>query len=143
VHKVRILHIIPNFGPGGAERMLVNLLEAFDRERFEVKAVSLYPESGTILEKEIREKEFKVFYLNKRQGLDLRMIPQLYHLFCVFRPDVVHTHRYVLRLYIAAGYSCSRPGARSYGPQCCSKRGRSTWEISASDRFPLGRRFAR
>lgn len=97
MHKVRILHIIPNFGPGGAERMLVNLLEAFDRERFEVKAVSLYPESGTILEKEIREKEFKVFYLNKRQGLDLRMIPQLYHLFCVFRPDVVHTHRYVLR----------------------------------------------
>lgn len=97
MHKVRVLHIIPNFGPGGAERLLVNLLEAFDRERFEVATVSLYPESGTILEKEIREKGFKVFYLNKRQGLDLRMIPQLYHLFCVFRPDVVHTHRYVLR----------------------------------------------
>jgi len=39
--KVRVLHVIPNFGPGGAERLLVNLLEEFDRERFQVAAVSL------------------------------------------------------------------------------------------------------
>lgn len=95
--KTRILHVIPNFGPGGAERLLVNLLEAFDHARFEVEAVSLYPESGTILEKEIGEKRFKVHFLNKHRGLDLRMFPQLCRLFRGFRPHVVHTHRYALR----------------------------------------------
>lgn len=64
--KLRVLHIIPNFGPGGAELLLVNLLEAFDRERFEVAAVSLYPESGTILEEEIKAKKLKVYFLNSQ-----------------------------------------------------------------------------
>jgi len=107
--KFRVLHIIPNFGPGGAERLLVSLLEAFDKERFEVAAVSLYPESGTILEKEIKEKGLNVYFLNKRLGLDLRMIPQLYRLFCVFRPDIVHTHRYVLRYTLLPTLLCRVP----------------------------------
>lgn len=106
---MRVLHIIPNFGAGGAERLLVDLLEAFDQERFEVAAVSLYPESGTILEEEIKEKGLKVYFLNKRRGLDLRMIPQLYRLFRAFRPDVVHTHRYVLRYTLLPMLFCRVP----------------------------------
>lgn len=77
--------------------MLVNLLAAFDRERFEVEAVSLYPEGGTILEHEIREKGLRVRFLKKRRGPDPKMISRLHHLLCVFRPDIVHTHRYGLR----------------------------------------------
>ncbi len=104
--RIRVLHVLPNFGPGGAERLLVNLLEAFDKERFEVAAVSLYPESGTILEKEIKKKGLQVYFLNKHRGLDLRMIPQLYRLFRAFRPDVVHTHRYVLRYTLLPTLFC-------------------------------------
>jgi glycosyltransferase involved in cell wall biosynthesis len=107
--KLRVLHIIPNFGPGGAERLLVNLLEAFDHERFDVVAVSLYPESSTILEKEIMEKGLKVYFLNKRRGLDLRMIPQLYRLFRAFHPDVVHTHLSVLRYTLLPTLFCHVP----------------------------------
>lgn len=95
--RIRILHIIPNFSTGGAERLVVDLLEATDNERFEAAAVSLYPESGTRLEKEIKEKGLTVHFLNKNLGLDLRMVPQIYRIFCAFRPDIVHTHRYVLR----------------------------------------------
>ena len=75
--KIKILHVIPKFDPGGAERLLVNLLEAFDHEWFEVAAVSLYPESGTILEQEIKEKGLIVYFLNKYLGVDLRMIPHI------------------------------------------------------------------
>lgn len=107
--KVRVLHILPNFGPGGAERLVVNLMEAADKERFEVAAVSLYPESGTILEKEIKEKGLKVYFLNKHRGLDLRMIPQLYRLFRSFRPDIVHTHLYVLRYTLFPTILCRIP----------------------------------
>jgi len=107
--KIRVLHIIPNFGPGGAERLVLGLMEATDKERFEVAAVSLYPESGTILEKEIKEQGLKVYFLNKHRGLDLRMIPQLYRLFKFFRPDVVHSHRYVLRYSLLPSLFCRIP----------------------------------
>lgn len=107
--KFRVLHIIPNFGIGGAERLVVNLLTAIDKEKFEVAAVSLYRESGTILEREIREKGLKVYYLDKHLGLDLRMIPKLYRLFRAFRPDVVHTHRYVLRYTLLPALLCHFP----------------------------------
>ena len=107
--KSRVLHVIPNFGAGGAERLVVDLMEATDKERFEVAAVSLYPESGTILEEEIKEKGLKVYFLNKRRGLDLRMIPQLYRLFRAFCPDVVHTHLYVLRYTLLPMLFCRVP----------------------------------
>jgi len=107
--KVRVLHVIPDFGPGGAERLVVDLMEATDKERFEVGTVSLYPESGTILEKEIKEKGLRVYFLNKHRGLDLRMIPQLYRVFRAFRPDVVHTHRYVLRYTLLPVLFCRIP----------------------------------
>ena len=107
--KVRVLHVIPNFGPGGAERLVVDLMEATDKERFEVAAVSLYPESGTVLEKEIKEKGFRVYFLDKHRGLDLRMIPQLYRVFRSFRPDVVHTHLYVLRYTLLPALFCRIP----------------------------------
>lgn len=95
--KLRVLHVIPSFRTGGAERLVVSLLEATDKERFEAAAVSLYPESGTIIDNEIKGKGLKVYYLDKHLGLDLRMIPELYRLFRTFRPDVVHTHLYVMR----------------------------------------------
>lgn len=95
--RLRILHIIPNFGPGGAERLVVDLMEAMDKERFEVAAVSLYPPSDTILEKEIEQKGLNVFFLHKRKGLDLKIVPSLFQVILSFRPHVVHTHRYALR----------------------------------------------
>jgi glycosyltransferase involved in cell wall biosynthesis len=107
--KMCVLHIIPNFGPGGAERLVIDLMEIADKNRFEVAAVSLYSESGTILEKEIKKRGLKVYFLNKHRGLDLRMIPQLYYLFRVLRPDIVHTHRYVLRYTLLPTLFCHIP----------------------------------
>jgi len=54
--KIKVLHIIPNFGTGGAERFVVDLLENTDRKKFDVAAVSLYGETGTILEKKLEVK---------------------------------------------------------------------------------------
>jgi len=110
-NKVRVLHIIPDFGSGGAERLLVDLLQATDTDRFEVAAVSLYPRRGTILDKEINDKELKVFYLNKRLGLDIRVIFEVHRLFRNFRPDVIHTHLSVLH-YTLIPTTLLRVGAR-------------------------------
>jgi hypothetical protein len=106
---LRALHVIPNFGPGGAERLLVNLLEEFDRERFEVAAVSLYPETGTILEREIREKGLKVYYLNKHKGSGSSNGPATLEHLQDFRPDVVNTHLSVLRYTLLPALFCRVP----------------------------------
>ncbi|UCC75620.1 MAG: glycosyltransferase [Anaerolineales bacterium] len=104
--RLRVLHVIPDLVPGGAQRLVVDLLEAFDRERFEVAAVSLYAESGKPLEREARDKRLPVYYLNKHRGLDLGVAPQLYRLFRAYRPDVVHTHRYALRYALPPTILC-------------------------------------
>jgi len=108
-NKYRILHVIPNFFPGGAERLVVELMSAFDKTAFKVAAVSLYPKSETILDREIYEKGLEVFYLNKRLGFDIRMFKQLYDLFYSFKPDVVHTHLSVLRYALPPMMQCKIP----------------------------------
>jgi len=108
--RTRILHIIPNIAIGGAERLVVNLLEAIDKEKFEVAACSLYPKSGTALEQELEQHGIPVYYLGKHKGLDLRMIPRLYHLFRIFRPDVVHLHLSVLRYALIPMVFCGIAG---------------------------------
>jgi len=107
--KLRVLHVIPNFGSGGAERLVVDLLDNSDKERFEMAAVSLYPESRTNLEKELKRKEIKVFYLNKHIGFDISMFYKLYRLFRAFRPDVIHTHLSVLRYTLLPMFLCRTP----------------------------------
>ncbi|WP_376790593.1 glycosyltransferase [Thermoflexus sp.] len=95
--KIRALHILPNFGPGGAERMAAHLLLHLDRRRFEVAAVSLFDRQGTDLETMLDRAGVRVWYLGKRKGFDPRMYGRLARVFQEFRPDVVHTHQYVLR----------------------------------------------
>lgn len=107
--KYRLLHIIPNLRPGGAERMVANLITAIDKERFEAAAISLYPKSGTILDKELEEKGFHVYYLSKHLGMDVRMFRQIYRVFRDYQPDIVHTHLSVLRYSLLPAILCQIP----------------------------------
>jgi glycosyltransferase involved in cell wall biosynthesis len=101
---IRVLHIFPYFGSGGAEHMGVYLMRSLNRARFEVEAVSLYDPWGTDLEKMLAEAGVTVSYLGKKRGPDFRMYPRLARVFRRFRPHVVHTHlnilRYVLPLLV-------------------------------------------
>jgi len=106
---MRVLQVIPNFGLGGAERLVVNLLEVIDKEKFEVAACSLYPKANTLFGHQLEKSGIQIYYLGKHKGLDLRMIPRLYRLFRVFKPDVVHTHLSVLRYALIPLILCRIP----------------------------------
>ena len=95
--RARILHVLPNFGPGGAERMAMHLLLHLDRSRYEVAAVSLYGRQGTDIEAKLERAKVPVWYLGKRLGFDLRMYGRLGKVLKEFNPDVIHTHLSVLR----------------------------------------------
>lgn len=107
--KLRVLHIIPDLREGGAERLVMNLLGAFDRNQLGVAVVSLYPESRTFFERKTKQQGLKVFFLNKHPGPDPLIIFRLYRHFKAFSPDVVHTHLYVLPYALIPTLLCRVP----------------------------------
>jgi len=107
--KIRVLQIIPNFGYGGAEMLVKDLLLAQDTQKLEMAACSLYPFSGTNIEEELRENNITVFYLDKELGPDPRMVKRLYDTFIRFKPHVIHTHRYAIRYTLIPSILCQVP----------------------------------
>jgi hypothetical protein len=59
--------------------------------------VSLYAETPGGLEASLRAAGVQLYHLDKRRGMDLRMYPRMARALRDFRPDILHTHNYVLR----------------------------------------------
>lgn len=97
IPKIRVLHVLPHFGMGGAEMLVKNMLLSHDKRKFEVAACSLFPKRGTIIDRELEENGIKVIYLNKKPGPDLKTVINLYHLFKQYKVSIIHTHGYILR----------------------------------------------
>ncbi|WP_340371771.1 glycosyltransferase [Peribacillus sp. FSL E2-0218] len=95
--KIKILHIIPDFGTGGAEKLVLDLLSNYDKSKFTMAVLSLYNKSDTIYEKQLEKIGVEVFYLGKKPGVDISMIYKIFKLFKKYKPNVIHTHRYVVR----------------------------------------------
>jgi len=113
--KLRILHIIPTFGAGGAEFLVVNLCRYLVNLNFDVGVATLYPPKGINKDIAISQSTqlsnagVEVFHLNKRIGLDIKVIFQLYNTLDGFRPDIIHTHCYVLRYTLLPTLFCRIP----------------------------------
>jgi glycosyltransferase involved in cell wall biosynthesis len=95
--KIKVVHIVPSLGPGGAERMVVHIARGLDRERFEVAVVSIWRRLGSDLERLLDESGVEVTYLGKGRGFDCWTYPRLHRVLGLYRPDIVHTHLAVLR----------------------------------------------
>ena len=95
--KIKVLHIIPDLGTGGAERLVLDLIKYGNHKRFQFYLVSLYPKTDNYITKELDDLGLKVFYLEKKTGPSLNIVFELYSLIRKLTPDVIHTHRYVLR----------------------------------------------
>jgi glycosyltransferase involved in cell wall biosynthesis len=88
-------------GPGGAERMLIELAEELRRRDYDVCPVGPANGCGWLAE-QFRERDFdpEVFYL--RRALDLDCARGLVQLFRRRRVDIVHSHEFTMALYGAA-----------------------------------------
>jgi len=97
---IRVLHVLPNFGAGGAERMVGDLVRGLDKSRFAAMVVSLFGPAQTDVERELNSAAIPVRYLEKHKGFDIRMYCRLRSVIREFGPHIIHTHRYVLRYLI-------------------------------------------
>ena len=95
--KVKILHIIPSFGIGGAEKLVLDYLMYSDRENVDVRTISMYGDENTHYNKMIKDQNIFVYYLNKKPGLDLSMIIKIRKVIKEFAPDVIHSHLYTMK----------------------------------------------
>lgn len=94
--KIKVMHILPDFGVAGAEKLVSELLLNYNKETLEVSAVSLFNSKESYLVKELEESKCKLFFLNKKSGIDFNVIKDLYILLKKEKPDIIHTHRYVV-----------------------------------------------
>jgi glycosyltransferase involved in cell wall biosynthesis len=95
--SIRVLEVLATLRRAGAERVAVSLACGLDRARFETAVVSLYDAFPGGFEPALEECGVTVWHLGKRSGLDPRMWGRLARVVGRFRPDVLHTHSYVMR----------------------------------------------
>jgi glycosyltransferase involved in cell wall biosynthesis len=94
---IRVLEVLATLKRAGAETLVASLVSGLDRTRFEPAVVTLYGASPNDLEPVVREAGVPVTRLGKRPGFDVRMFARLRRAIEEFKPDVVHTHSYVMR----------------------------------------------
>ena len=98
---MKIIQIMPEFGLAGAEVMCEALCYELAAAGHRVIVVSMYDYHSPITER-LESAGIEIRYLNKKSGLDLSMIGKMRRLFRAERPDVIHTHRYVMQYAIPA-----------------------------------------
>lgn len=88
--RLRIVHVINSFEPGGAEAMLCSLLARCDRDRFEPSAVSLIDDLRVA--SPVRDAGIAIDVIGMRPGIpDPRGIWRLARTLKRLEPDVIHT----------------------------------------------------
>ncbi|HCC23628.1 TPA: hypothetical protein DF272_05665 [Candidatus Falkowbacteria bacterium] len=88
--KIKVAHIIGRLDIGGAEKLLLDLGRKIDKNRFEIKVVSLGGE-GVML-KAFEAADVPVTVIEKKFVGDFRVLKALSTWLIKERPDIVHTH---------------------------------------------------
>jgi glycosyltransferase involved in cell wall biosynthesis len=105
---IRVLEVLATLKRAGAERMAVSLACGLDPRRFQPAVVSLFHAFPGGFEGELRACAVPVRHLGKRRGFDPRIYRKLADVLRDFRPDIVHTHSYVLRYVFPATLAAAR-----------------------------------
>lgn len=92
---MKIIQVMPEFGLAGAEVMAENLAYGLKAEGHEVLMISFYCMHTAITDR-LEKNGVKIEYLGKKKGFDLSIVFKMRKIMKQFKPDVVHTHRYVM-----------------------------------------------
>ncbi|MEO8592719.1 MAG: glycosyltransferase [Candidatus Solibacter sp.] len=95
--SLRVLQVLASLRRAGAERLAVSLACGLRREGFETAVISLYDAFPGGFEPMLEDDAVPVWHLGKGRGLDPRMWSRVEQVIDSFRPDILHTHSYVMR----------------------------------------------
>lgn len=105
---MRILQVIPALVLAGAQTMCENLIMELKKdENNKIEVISFFDVHSEITER-LEKNNVKIHYLNKKKGLDLSIIFKLRKVIDEFKPDIIHTHIYVLEYVIPCLRICKK-----------------------------------
>ena len=99
----KVLLVVPTLAQGGGEKFVVDLAKNIDRTKFQVKLLVFYKQMDTILEKDVKENNVDVVYLDKQVGLDFKFFKQVKKFIKEYKPDVIHSNLDTM-LYLLPAY---------------------------------------
>lgn len=94
----KIAFIVPRLGRGGAERVVFNLAQEFNRKKFNVSCICL--ESLGALGEDLLNMGFDIKCLNSKFGYDANALWRLRSILREFNPDIVNVHSYTVLPYV-------------------------------------------
>lgn len=96
--KIKVLHIIPEFTTGGAERLVLHYAHLLDKNKF-VVAVASTVEDGTL--RRLFEQHRVQLFIGSRtkDGGRLGVTKKLKKFIEEYRPDIIHTHLFGADLF--------------------------------------------
>ncbi|MCC6904770.1 MAG: glycosyltransferase family 4 protein [Anaerolineae bacterium] len=87
----RVLYLIDGLGMGGAERLLVPILQYMDRTHFDVRVCTLQTKDGNPLAEDIRKLGVRVDFLPVHHLRDLSNLPRVVAYLKQEKIDLLHT----------------------------------------------------
>ena len=94
--KKRVLQLIETSGPGGAENVLINLVDSFDKTKFQ-PLICLLKDGW--LHDQLRERGFDTVIIPQAKGLSASWIPRCASLVRQKKIDLLHAHEFVMNTY--------------------------------------------
>lgn len=90
--RKKISIIVPSLCVGGVENMVAQLSANLDKNKFDLLLIVLGPEVQTPIKSYLDNYNVNIVYLNKKEGINYRVILHVYRLLNKFKPEIVHTH---------------------------------------------------
>lgn len=98
--KYKVLFVTPAFVYGGLERVILDLVRALNREKFEFMICSLFPPAEGMRPR-LEQANVPFVALNKGEGINFRLVSDLARLIRRERVDLVNAHDIGATVYAA------------------------------------------
>lgn len=92
--KKRIAVILPSFSIGGTENMVANLVKYINKEKFDIKVISLYYPLHTHVQEIIEDSGVQIGYAMKGKVKSWKVFANVYKELKIFKPDLIHSNMY-------------------------------------------------
>ena len=92
MRRIKVLHVITGLGPGGAERLVLDLMRHSDSNQFEVRLVSIVDDLRAL--ELYGHRGFTVEVFDLKQSDRITRFQQMRAFMTDFRPDIIHAHMF-------------------------------------------------
>lgn len=94
MRKKHIIYAIPSLEVGGAQKLLIDIITNIDREKYEVKVLTILDKKWSGFINLAIENDIEIIPICKKLNIFSKVyaIIKAIQIFLVYKPDIVHTH---------------------------------------------------